>query len=528
MTALAGAPTLLKATLHHDGRRIGPWVVLISVLSASSIIGYDLAFSKTAERMAFSTALSANPALSLVFGPARDLISTDGFNAWRAGQLGSFFAGLMTILIVVRNSRANEDSGQAELLASGVMARSTRLAVAVLVATIASLALGVVCWLLTVASGGGATATLVIACGFASSGLFFTGVAAVTSQLGSDARAASSMAIATLGAAYVLRGYIDSADLPQWLDWLTPFGWIVRTAPATENDLTPLLVAVAGAVVLVAVAFWLQGRRDFGQGLVPTSAGPAEGGASSTLWGLPLRLHRGSLLGWLLALAGLGGLFGTLASSVVDVVSENPAMAAVIAQGAVSPDQLVSAFLRTILQLIGIIASVMGVQVVMRIHAEELDHRVAPLLAGSVRRQSYLASNVVLALGATALAMALAGTTLGLVASARDDAVVFADVLTQALVTIPAVWALVAVAIATVGALPRIRLAAWLAVVMTFGMTLLGPTFKLSDTWLGISVFHHVPDVAGSPEWTGLLVVAAVAMLLTMVGFVGFRRRDVG
>ncbi|MDO5677133.1 MAG: hypothetical protein Q4G35_06455 [Propionibacteriaceae bacterium] len=37
----------------------------------------------------------------------------------------------MSIFIVVRNSRAQEDSGQAELLASGVMGRHTRLLVAV-------------------------------------------------------------------------------------------------------------------------------------------------------------------------------------------------------------------------------------------------------------------------------------------------------------------------------------------------------------------------------------------------------------
>ena len=79
---------------------------------------------------ALAATLGANPALSLVFGPARDLSTADGFNAWRAGQLGAFFAGLMAILIVVRNSRANEDSGQAELIASGVIARHSRLAVA--------------------------------------------------------------------------------------------------------------------------------------------------------------------------------------------------------------------------------------------------------------------------------------------------------------------------------------------------------------------------------------------------------------
>ncbi|MCD6640607.1 MAG: hypothetical protein LT071_11930 [Nocardioides sp.] len=528
MSALTGLGPLLRATMHHDARRVAPWVMLLSMLSVTSILGYDAAFPDPADRQAFATALGANPALSLVFGPARDLMSTDGFNTWRAGQLGTFFAGLMGVLIVVRNSRANEDSGQAELLASGVMARGTRLAVALGVATAASIMLGLVCWLLTVAVGGGAEATFVLAASFTSSALVFAGVAAVTSQVGSDARVASSLAIAVIGGLYVLRGYVDSSGAADWLTWLTPFGWFERAAPATENDVRPLLLAVAVAAVLVLVAFWLQARRDFGQGLVASSSGPEAGRLSATIPGLALRLHRGPLLGWLAALGLLGALEGTLSSSVGDVIRENPVMAQVLAAGILDPDLLVFRFLVTILQLIGIIAAVMGVQIVLRVHVEELEHRVAPLLAGSLRRSTYFASNVLLALGATALAMLVAGTALGAVSSRRVDTVAFGDVVRQAVATIPAVWALVALAVLTVGAVPRIRAVSWLGIVGTFGITLLGPTFKLSDAQLGVSPFHHVPVVTSAPDWTQLSVVGAVSLVLVLVGFVGFRHRDVG
>ncbi len=39
----------------------------------------------------------------------------------------------------------------------------------------------------------------------------------------------------------------------------------------------------------------------------------------------------------------------------------------------------------------------------------------------------------------------------------------------------------------------------------TFGLTILGPTFKLPDWVLGISPLRHVPNVtAVSPDWSGL------------------------
>ncbi|MEO6268486.1 MAG: hypothetical protein ABIO66_17995 [Nocardioidaceae bacterium] len=527
-TTLTGTLTLLRVALHQDARNIAPWVMLISALSASSILAYAWIFPDATDRADLATTLGANPALSLIFGPARDLMTADGFNAWRAGQLGAFFAGLMAILVVVRNSRADEDSGQAELIASGVLARETRLAVAVLIAAIASVALGTVCFLLTVACGGGVTSTLVLAATFTASGFIFAGVAAIASQLGSDARTASSLAVATIGICYVLRGYIDSSGAPDWVTWLTPLGWLEAARPGTENNPWPLLLALASAVVLVLVAFALQRRRDFGQGMIAPRPGPAEAGVVGTVWGFAFMMNRGSLSSWLVALAGLGLVFGNLATSIGDVVADNPAMAQVLASGAASTADLTFAFLVTILQIIALVAAVMGVQIILRIYAEEVDYRVEPLLAGSLRRATYLASNVLVALLGTATAVLVAGTGLGVVAHAKDASISLGDVVRQALVTIPAVWVLVGLAVAAVGAAPVRRLVAWLGVVATFGLTILGPTFRLPGWALGVSPLRHVPNVtATSPDWPGLGGLTGVAVLLLAVGFAGFRRRDV-
>lgn len=526
---LTGTRPLLLVALRQDARNIAPWVVLISLLSASSILAYAWIFPDASDRARLAVALGGNPALSLLFGPARDLTTADGFNAWRAGQLGAFFAGLMAILVVVRNSRAHEDSGQAELIASGVIARRARLAVAVAMAAIASVALGLACFVITIACGGGIAATSILVATFTASGLMFAGVAAVAAQLGSDARTASTIAIATLGVCYLLRGYIDVSGSAGWVTWLTPLGWLEETRPASGNRPWPLLAASALAVALLLAAFVLQGRRDFGQGLIAPRPGPVQARLAGNVWGLALKANRASLISWLVAFAGLGVVFGNLASSIGGVIADNPAMAAVVASGAVDPSQFTFAFLVTILQIVAIIAAVMGVQIVLRIHSEETDDRVEPLLAGSLRRTTYLASNVVLAVAGTALALLLAGITLGLVASAREDTVSFGRVVEQALVTVPAVWVLVALAVAAVGARPAVRVLGWLGIVATFGLTILGPTFRLWDWALDISPLRHVPNVvAAAPDWAGLAWLGGVVVLLLAVGFVGYRRRDIG
>ena len=528
-TTLAGTRPLLKVSLHQDARNIAPWVMLISVLSASSILAYLWIFPDDADRAALAGSLGVNPALTLVFGPARDLMTADGFNAWRAGQLGALFAGLMAILIVVRNSRANEDSGQAELIASGVIARHSRLAVAVLLGVLASVALGVVSWLLTIACGGGLVASAVLSATFTASGLMFTGVAAVAAQLGADARSASSLAIGTLGVLYLLRGYLDFSGAPEWTVWLTPFGWLERTRPSTEDNPWPLLAALAFAVVMTALAFVLQSRRDFGQGLIATRPGPRHAGLAGSVWGVAWKLHGGALIAWSVAFVGLGVVFGSLVTSVGDVIGDNPALQVLLAAQAIDVADISLVFLATVLQLLAIIAAVMGVQFVMTLYAEERDHRVEPLLASSLRRTTLLAAHLTVALVATAGALLLAGLGMALVVRRSDLGVTMPEVLTQAMMTVPAVWVLVALAAAVVGAAPGKRLIGWLGVVATFGLTLLGPTFKLWDWALDISPLRHVPNVwATSPDWAGLAGLLAVAALLLTVAFVGYRRRDVG
>ena len=531
MTAggLVGLRPLLGVKLHQDGRRIGPWIGLITFLSASSVVAYDVLFHDPHVRQELATSLAANPALSLIFGPARDLTTADGFNAWRAGALGGFFAALMAIFTVVRNSRADEDSGEAELVASGVMGRQSRLAAALGLAVLAGAGLGVAVWALTVACGGGVADTAVLAAGFTASAWLFAGVAAVTAQLGSDARAANSMAVAVLGAAFIGRGYIDSSGAPAWAAWLSPLGWVEQARPAAGNRAWALLPAVALAGVLVATAFALQARRDFGRGLIAPRPGPARGGRVTSPWGLAVRLNRAALLSWLGGFAVIGMVFGFLTTSVGEVIATNPVMARILASNGAVQGRLVYAFLITILSLVGTIAAVVGVQIVMRIHTEEVDLRLEPLLATSLARWRYFAGNAVLALAAPAAALVVAGTVLGLVASGRASGLTFTNIVEQAAVMVVPVWALVAIAAAAVGARPALRLAGWMGIVAAFALTVLGPSFRAPSWALGFSPFRHVPIVAAShPDWTGLAWVAAVAAALMAVGFAGFARRDIG
>src|SRR5207253_956502 len=62
---------------------------------------------------------------------------------------------------------------------------------------------------------------------WASVGIAFAAVAAVTAQITRSARAAIAMAVSVLGVTYVLRAVGDTAGDrgAGWLRWLSPVGW---------------------------------------------------------------------------------------------------------------------------------------------------------------------------------------------------------------------------------------------------------------------------------------------------------------
>lgn len=523
---LVGTGPLLRASVKHDGRLFAPWVLFATLLSASSVLVYPWVFPTAQDRAGLAAAIGANPAIGLIFGPAFDISTTDGFNAWRSLALGGFLAALGVIFTVTRVTRAQEDSGQAELLASGVMGRGTRLMVGVAIGLIGSVLLGAIAGVVTLVCGGGSAPSMLLAATFTATGWMFTGVAAIAAQIGSDARSANAIAVGTLGVLFLLRGFAYSIAAPSWTIWVNPLGWMTETRPASGDNWWPLLPAAVLTAVLLVIAFVLQGRRDFGVGAIPPRPGPARGTTRSALR-LALRLNRAAVITWTIAFVALGLVFGCFTTSIHDILGSNSAVQQVLAAGATTPEALVGAFVVTVLSLVGIIASVSGVQAMLKVRSEELEDRLEPLIAAGVTRSRYYASNVFVALVIPAWCLLVAGTLIATLASAANIGVGFGDVLVQAVATVPAVWTVVAVSVAVVGARPHVAIAAWIGVLLSFALTLLGPTFKLWDWILAISPFWHVPNVTlADPNWYGLLWISLVTVLLVTIGFAGFRRRD--
>lgn len=102
---LVGTDVLLKATLRHELKRFIPWIAIVTMLSTSSILAYAWMFPHREDRAVLDATIGGNPALGLIFGPARNLYTNEGFNTWRTFALGGFLTGIAAIFAVTKATR---------------------------------------------------------------------------------------------------------------------------------------------------------------------------------------------------------------------------------------------------------------------------------------------------------------------------------------------------------------------------------------------------------------------------------------
>jgi ABC-2 type transport system permease protein len=528
---LAGTWHLTRLALRRDRVILPIWIVLLSVVPASTVKTFTQFYPTVADRLALQAGANANPSYALLYGPPFDLTTAGGFIAWRMCGFLALLTGLMVVFTVTRHTRAEEDTGRAELLASAVVGRYAALTASLLVAGGASVLTGLVQTGTMIGAGLPAAGSLAFGASEALVGLVFTAVAAVAVQLAEYSRTANGIGTAVVGAAFLLRGAGDSTVDARWLSWLSPIGWVQQVRAFAGERWWVLLLPVAFALVTGGIGYWLLPRRDVGVGILPPRPGPARAAASlRSPLALAWRLHRGPLLGWVIGTAVVGAVFGSIASGIGGLVGSSPQAQQIMARLGGS-HALTQAFLAAMAGMFAMVASLYGVQAVLRMRGEETAIRLEPVLATSVGRLRWAGSHLVFAFFGTAALLLSGGVFMGLANGLRTGDVggSLADTLAGMLVQLPAAWVVVALAVAIFGLLPGFSAAAWAVGALALLLSLFGPILDLPQAVLDVSPFQHPPKIPGQGFTAAPLVwLLAVAVVALVAGLAGWKRRDVG
>jgi len=527
--ALAGTLTLIRHIVRRDRFRLIIWVAVPVFLITSTYSAYEGLYPTVESRQGLQVQMGASTSLTLLYGPAFDLTNAGGFVAWRIGLYTALVLSIFAILTVVRQTRAEEDAGRAEMLASGVVGRYAMLTAALTVVVGTAAIAGLLIAGILTTMGADLVGALALGAAAAACAAVFAAVAAVAVQLGSYSRTANGIALGVLGFFFLLRGWGDATDRI-WLSWLSPMGWVSQIRAFAGNRWEVFGLFAGLFVVLIVTAGLLVRQRDVGLGLLKPREGRADAPASlGGVFGLAWRLQRGLLLGWAVAFVIFGLILGSLTTAIEDLIGDNEQIRQAIERMG-GTGQMAVLFVAGILPIIAVIAVLYGVGAMLRTRTEETESRLEPLLATPVSRWRWLGSHLLMALGGSALLVILGGGAVAAVASASvpEETLTFLDAFKGALIQIPATWLIVAITAALVGIAPRLAGLGWAAAGVVLALTWLGPALGLPDAALKISPFEHLPKVPGHAVTAlPLLIISAGVVALIAIAGIGLRRRDI-
>jgi ABC-2 type transport system permease protein len=536
MNAFTGTMRLIRLALRRDRITLPAWILGMAAFLAATTAMFADNYGKLPQLLEPDTRIVVeNPGmrvLGLMTGP-----TVGGYTLHRDALTLAVLAALMSVLAVVRHTRQAEELGRSEMLGAGVVGRYASLAAAVSVALAANVVLAVMLGLAMVVAGQPAAGAFAAGASIALVGVAFTGVAAVTAQLASTTRGATGLAGAGLGLSFMLAalgnmlGTVDPAALrvtSAWPVWLSPIGWGQQMRPFADNLWWPLAFPVLGTAMLCWLAVVLVGRRDVGRGMWPERRGAARAGSALlSPAGLVWRLQRGALAGWAAGLLGFGLVFGALSDQIGGLQGAATEWYAAFGGDA----DLLGAYWASMMQMAGMAVAVYVVTLLLRLHHDEAQGLLEPLLGTPVSRVRWLGAYALNVLVGAVVLILLFAVTMGLVGGQvlGGTASLLADLVGAALVQLPAIGVLGATVVVVIMVLPRWSVGlSWALVVFSiFVGPMFGPSLGL-PTWLvNLSPFTYVPNApAVAVSVAPLLGLVLAGVLLAAAGVLLLRRRN--
>jgi ABC-2 type transport system permease protein len=517
---LTGVGSLIRLALRRDRVRLSVWIAALTLMMVYAPNAIKLAYPEEAQRMARVNLLKT-PAGMILGGPMFGVRETD-LGVMMANELMLILiiaASILSILTVIRHTRAEEESGAAELVLSSVVGRYARTGAALILVGGVNATLAVTMTVAMVSTGFGVVDTAAMCLGVGGVSMVFGAVAAVTAQLWRQARAATGAAMGVLTLAALVRGAGDVINNSgSALSWFSPIAWAQQMRSFVDLRWWPFALLVVLAVGLMALAAALESRRQYDDGVIPSTGEHPNARPIRGAFGLHLMLQRGQTIGWAVGLFLSGLTFGSMTKSLLDAAKENELLQRVLtAQGT-------DGVYTTMTQFLAAAATAYVVTAVVRVFNDEQSGLGEAVLAGAVSRWRWLLTAVAAALVGSAVLMFFAGLGNGLGAGLTIGEPGTIWRLTLAgLAYVPAM--------ATIAGLAALAVAlrhpwiGWLAVTFVVISLYLGALLRLPQWLLDAS---PVGQTKAPSEYSAvaLTVMVVVAAVLTLAAGAIYRRRD--
>ena len=527
--SLNNSSKLMAFTLKRDKFWLPIWLIAV-IVSAISFAPLFPALAETKEEIAILAETMKSPVMVALTGPIYGDEYTYGIMFIQTMLVWLIIlVAIMNIFFVVRHTRKDEEDGRIEILRSLPVGKASNL----FSVTVLMVAFNLI---IAIGSGFGLYALKTegmdfkgcILFGFAlgACGIFFAVLAMLFAQLSSTSRGSTGFSIAVLGCLYLLRAYGDLEN--DKFSLLTPFGLAGRVQFFYKNDIWPLLVLLTVSVVVFIIAFLLNTRRDLGASLLPERNGREHAPKSlNGPFGLSFRLVKGTIIAWGVTILIFAASYGSVFGDLTDFYNSNELFKAMIgAQG--NSDEMMNSMVATLMLIMALIAVVPAVSVVLRLKTEAKKGRLEQIYALPVSKSKNIFGYFIHGVGAVVLMQALC--VIGIWGSSEvslKDPIALHVFVKTALNFMPPMLIFAGLAVFLIGVCPKATSLVWYYLVFCFVMSYIGNFLEMPKWAMKISVFGiiaHYP--AKSIEITPIILLLAATCILTVIGIVAYRKRD--
>ncbi|MSX82643.1 MAG: ABC transporter permease, partial [Actinobacteria bacterium] len=186
-----GTGSLLRLSFRRDRIRIPIWIsLLVTIVYVSSRAVADI-YPTQASRLAAANAINDSSALLAMFGRIYDPTSIGAIGLVKLIAFGAAGVAVLSGLITIRHSRAEEESGRLDLIGAAVVGRKSALTAALLTSVVTSIALGFMASLALMAADLPVSGSLAFGAAWAGAGIAFAGIAAIAAQISRSSRGAT-------------------------------------------------------------------------------------------------------------------------------------------------------------------------------------------------------------------------------------------------------------------------------------------------------------------------------------------------
>jgi len=526
--SLNNARVFTAFTFRRNWVRFFVWILIIVGMLLFIIEYYKQLFTDENELQTFVDTVHS-PSLLAMVGIISNPVSIGGAVWCKYWMFGALMLGIGVLFLMTRNLRADEEQGRAELMRAYPLGIHVRMASSVALMSALSVVIGVLSGLAASVTGitdfaDATEGAWILGISMGAMGLLGVGIGALVNEICPSSGAANGTGIAIFAVFYIIRMIGDLQS--NLLVWASPIGWGQKMDPWGANRWWLLLPIVGLSLVLVIVAWIMESRRDLGESLAPESAGASDASRLITrVWGLGLRLQRGSLIGWSAGMVVFSLMLGSVLTAMTDLFGGmNLAGLGTVGN---SLDAVTGALLVPMLALaVGVFAA----QSATTLRTDEARGVLESQLAAGVGRISWALQRLAVTAIAVVVLLVVSGLCLGVSYGALvSDMSKVLQILGAFLAYLPACLLLASIFCLGFGWWPRFAVpVTWIVVGALWAFMIIGVALRIPQWLLDVMPYNATPQIPAEPmDWPPVIVLSLIAVGLTVLGLLGFRRRNV-